>query len=287
MGASLIKFAGPGSVKDVDQTQGLITAYAASFDNRDADGDVIHKGAFAKTINERGPNGTGQIKMLFMHRFTEIIGRVLHLEEDDHGLLFRAKLLLGLQRAKDALVLYGADMFEHSVGIDVVLPENFRGGEIFEVKLFDVSPVTFGANDQTPLISVKATEDARHAFFEEEIAQIRQIRKAIKLDLSDEMLQDLETALVIREAKVRQFMKSLIEDQKPKAAGSGGEDTRDVLAGVLAHIKANPAPLSTKAGGDTLSPNATLAADGPQMEKWLREVLTNLQLSPCLIPPNS
>ena len=60
MGASLIKFAGPGSIKDVDQTQGIVTAYAAAFGNEDADGDVIHRGAFAKTIAERGPNGTGQ-----------------------------------------------------------------------------------------------------------------------------------------------------------------------------------------------------------------------------------
>lgn len=254
---SLIKFAGPGSIKDVDQTQGLITAYAASFDNRDADGDVIHKGAFAKTINERGPNGTGQIKMLFMHRFTEIIGKVLHLEEDDHGLLFRAKLLLGLERARDALVLYSADMFEHSIGIDVIVPENFRGGDIFEVKLFDVSPVTFAANDLTPLISVKSLA-VQPDFL---TGQIRKVRKMLALDLSDEMLEDLEIGLVVLEAQVGALVKSAMP---PKA------NHEDVLRDVLAHIKANPAPLSTKAD------KVTLAADGPQMEKWLRAVLTNL-----------
>ena len=257
---SLIKFAGPGSLKDVDQTQGLITAYAAAFGNRDADGDVIHRGAFAKTIAERGLNGTGQIKMLFMHSFREIIGKVLHLEEDDHGLLFRAKLLLGVQRARDALALYSADMFEHSIGIDVVLPENFRGGDIFEVKLFDVSPVTWGANDQTPLVSVKSLAGQPDYL----VGEIRKIRKALTLDLSDEMLKDLETGLALLEAQVGALVKSTVP---PKEEHAG------VLAGVLDHIKANPqAPLNLGAGA------ATSKGDGPQIEdRWLREILTNLR----------
>jgi len=260
VGASLIKFAGPDSLKDVDQTQGLVTAYAAAFGNRDADGDVIHKGTFAKTIAERGPNGTGQIKMLFMHSFREIIGKVLHLEEDDHGLLFRAKLLLGVQRARDALALYSADMFEHSIGIDVVLPENFRGGDIFEAKLFDVSPVTWGANSMTPTLSVKSLA-AQPDYL---TGEIRKIRKMLTLDLSDEMLRDLEVGLALLEAQVGTLVKSIVP---PK------EDQAGVLKGVLDHIKANPqAPLSTRAVNDTL------ADDGPQkQEEWLRAVLTNLQ----------
>ena len=267
MGASLIKFALPGSVKDVDRTQGVITAYAAAFDNVDADGDVIRPGAFAKTIRERGPAGTAQIKMLFMHRFTEIIGKVLHLEEDGHGLLFRAKLLLGLRRAQDALELYSHDMFEHSVGIDVILPERFRGGEILEAKLFDVSPVTFGANDQTPTISVKSLSSKPEYL----TGEIRKIRKALTLDLSDEMLQDLEIGLVVLEAQVGTLIKSITPHE---------EDNEAMLERILDHLTADsPAPLSTKAGETT-----TLAADRPQTEdaadpsgEWLRAVLTNLQ----------
>lgn len=274
MGASLIKFAGPGSLKDVDVTQGLITAYAAAFGNRDADGDVIHKGAFAKTINERGPNGTGQIKMLFMHRFSEIIGKVLHIEEDDHGLLFRAKLLLGVQRARDALALYSADMFEHSIGIDVVLPENFRGGDIFEAKLFDVSPVTWGANPETPTVSVKSLA-AQPDYLTGQIRKIRHALtknlKARTLDLSDETLEelekdasDLEVGLALLEAHVGSLVKSIIPPE---------DDNEAVLERVLEHLKASSsAPLGTKAA------EGTLAADGPQTEdEWLRAVLTNLQ----------
>lgn len=263
---SLIKFAVPGSLKDVDRTQGLITAYAASFDNLDADGDVIRPGAFAKTIRERGPAGTAQIKMLFMHRFTEIIGKVLHLEEDAHGLLFRAKLLLGLQRAQDALELYSADMFEHSVGIDVILPERFRGGEILEVKLFDVSPVTFGANDQTPTISVKSLSTEGDALG----SQIRKIRKALNLDLSDEMLADLEIGLVILEAQVGALVKSTQHFK---------DDNEETLQRVLAHLKADsPAPLNPEAAADPVSAKGTSTDDGPQTEdEWLHAVYTNLQ----------
>lgn len=264
MGGSLFKYS--TVVKDFDPVQGTITAYASAFGNEDSDGDTIFQGAFAKTIRERGPGGTQQIKMLLMHR--DLIGKVLHIEEDDFGLLFQAKLVMeDNPPAQKAFALYKADLFEHSVGIDVIRPERFRGGDILEVKLFDVSPVIWGANDQTPTVSVKS-------FFADPgliTGRLRKIRKAITFAESDEVAQsltdDLDTGLVLLDAQVAALA---------KIAFLPNVNNEDVLQGVLAHLKANPAPITSDAAAEK---TGTLDADTPQMEKWLREVLTNLRQS--------
>ncbi len=263
MGASLYKYS--TVVKDFDPVQGTITAYASAFGNKDFDGDTIFQGAYAKTISERGPNGTQQIKMLLMHQ--DLIGKVLRIEEDDFGLLFQAKLVLeDNPPAQKAFALYKADLFEHSVGIDVIRPEQFRGGDIFEVKLFDVSPVIWGANDQTPTVSVKS-------FFDEPdhiTGRIRKLRKAIDFAESDEVAvslnKDLDTGLALLEAQVAVLAKAAFLPQV---------DNENVLQGVLAHLKANPnAPITSDAAGQA----STSDAGTPQIkEKWLREVLTHLR----------
>ena len=42
-----------GEVKDVDTKKRVITGYLSGFDNKDYDGDIIVKGAFKKSIDER------------------------------------------------------------------------------------------------------------------------------------------------------------------------------------------------------------------------------------------
>ncbi|KKL23957.1 hypothetical protein LCGC14_2420180, partial [marine sediment metagenome] len=83
-----------GKADGVDPA-GYVEGYASAFDVIDHQGDVVRKGAFTKTIAERGP---GKIPLMAMHfarggDIAECVGVVTRLEEDDYGLKFRAEFL--------------------------------------------------------------------------------------------------------------------------------------------------------------------------------------------------
>ena len=53
-------------VKDVDTQTRRVKVMLSHFDNIDSDRDVIRKGAFAKSILERGPESTSNRKIQFL-----------------------------------------------------------------------------------------------------------------------------------------------------------------------------------------------------------------------------
>jgi hypothetical protein len=60
------------------------------------------------------------------------------------------------QRGVDALILYNEGVItEHSVGIDVLKRDEQDEAIILEARLWEYSAVTWGANPQTPTVSVK------------------------------------------------------------------------------------------------------------------------------------
>jgi len=148
------------SIKGIDEAKGVIEGYASAFDNIDSDGDVIIKGAFAKTITERGPMGKNQIFHLAQHNSTAILGKPLELFEDDYGLRFVSqisKTTLGM----DYLQLYLDGIInEHSIGFNTIKSDlEGRANVIKEVKLWEYSAVTWGANSETPTLSAKNAKE--------------------------------------------------------------------------------------------------------------------------------
>ncbi|MBA7576621.1 hypothetical protein ES708_18462 [subsurface metagenome] len=141
-------------VKEVDEEAGVFTGYAATFSDRpDSWGDIIDKGAFKKTLKEAG----NRVKILWNHFILEPIGKPLELAEDDKGLLVKGKLSLGVQRAKEVLSLMKDGVItELSIGYDP-MKETWQEGirHLQEIRLWDVSPVTFAANPEAVVLSVK------------------------------------------------------------------------------------------------------------------------------------
>ena len=163
------------SVSDVDEGQGIVTGYFSSFDTIDSDGDVIVKGAFAKTIKEMGPSGSNRIKHLINHDINQMPAKVLELNEDSFGLSFVSKAgshTLG----QDWLKMVKEGLFtEHSIGFKVVRSQKgeFKGERVnylAEIKLFEGSTVTWGANQFTPITGVKSLEDIISLFYKLEKA---------------------------------------------------------------------------------------------------------------------
>jgi HK97 family phage prohead protease len=152
-------------LKEVDAETGIFEGYGSTFAGEpDSYGDIVDKGAFAKTIQE----GAKRIKILWNHQTLEPIGKPIELREDDHGLYIKGKLSLGVQRAREVLALMKDGVInELSIGYDTIteaIVDKVR--HLKEVRLWDVSPVSFAACPTATIISVKKVEtltDAKEA----------------------------------------------------------------------------------------------------------------------------
>ena len=149
-------------VKEVNEEEGTFTGYAATFSKSpDSYGDIIDKGAFSKTLKEHGK----RVKILWNHNTMEPIGKPIEMSEDENGLLVKGKLSLGVQRAREVLSLMKDDVInEMSIGYDTIT-EKFDDAigskvrHLKEVKLWDVSPVTFAANPEATISGIKSELD--------------------------------------------------------------------------------------------------------------------------------
>jgi HK97 family phage prohead protease len=120
--------------------------YASTWDI-DQTNDIIHQGAFTKTIKEGMP--ANKIKVLWQH--DQPLGLPLEMHEDSTGLYVKgyvSKTSLG----DDALTLM-SDKVVNRMSIGFSIPQNKSNYDdqgvrnIFETKLFEFSPVTFPANE--------------------------------------------------------------------------------------------------------------------------------------------
>lgn len=141
-------------VKEIDEEEGTFTAYGATFsEHPDSYGDIIDPGAFKKTIKE----GKRRIKILWNHDTFEPIGKPIELSEDETGLLIKGKLSLGVQRAREVLSLMKDGIInEMSIGYNPIKEKMIDGvRHLQEIKLYDVSPVSFAANTEAVVLGVK------------------------------------------------------------------------------------------------------------------------------------
>lgn len=178
---------------NVDVDSRTISGYAAAFNSLDSDGDVIVKGAFTKTLLE---NGVGSIQPrifhLYQHDVKQVLGRPLVLKEDDYGLYFETKIAK-TSIGNDVLELYrNGTHNEHSIGFKTIKSTN-RGNynEISEVKLFEFSTVTFGANSNTPFTGFKSQFNTPESITE----QFELIEKMLKGEMTPDTISLLNIYL--------------------------------------------------------------------------------------------
>ena len=143
-----------GEIKDLDLKGRRVSMYLSSFDNIDSDGDVIVKGAYKRTLDNR----KDQIFFLNQHNWAQPHGKFDELTEDDYGLFGISNKLTDTTYSMDALKLYEAGIVkEHSVGFNTLQDEIKDGVRyIKEIKLYEGSNVTLGANSLTPFRGFKS-----------------------------------------------------------------------------------------------------------------------------------
>jgi len=157
----------PIKVKTDGMTDGEFIGYASVFGVKDTCGDVVQKGAFAKTLTDWDAKAV-PIPLLWGHNTADPdmnIGHVVAAEEDDHGLKVHGRLDVTNPKAAQTYKLLKSGRvnqmsFAYSITDGAyVMPESKTGDPFYSINsvdLYEVSVVPIGANQDTEILSVKS-----------------------------------------------------------------------------------------------------------------------------------
>lgn len=215
----------------VDLDKNEFEGYASTFGNRDLVGDIVERGAFAKTIQERFPKG--MVKVLWQHY--DPMGVPKHMEEDSKGLYVVAKVSKTNENHDRLQLMKDGVVDRLSIGYDVVKREvddsaKDRTVRLKELKLYEFSPVTFPANEEAVITGVKEME------LEGLLKRIPQLEQYIKAGHSlttasrqriEDAIKALQALLVTCEEPEKSTPKS---QEPPKIDGIDPEEFQSVLS---------------------------------------------------------
>lgn len=146
-------------VKSLEE-DGTFTGYASIFNYVDAHNDVVCRGAFEQSLDRWRKKGTWP-KMLWQHAHDQVVGVWTQMFEDEIGLYVVGKLLLDVEKAREAYTLLKTKAVDNlSIGFRQKRSIRGRFGTrdvtyLHEVDLMEVSLVTFAANDEARILDVK------------------------------------------------------------------------------------------------------------------------------------
>lgn len=213
-------------IKDISLEKREVAMYLSHFGNIDSDNDLLVKGCFKKSLQERGVESDTNRKIAFLryHDWSKPIGKFTRLEEDDYGLFAVGKLSTSTD-GNDALADYEEGVIrEHSIGFRYIADKikwiedsTLDAGGYYlvsEVALWEGSAVTFGANELTPVLDVSKSEN--------KIDIIQNISKELEIvhkslvsgKGSDERLYNLEMKAKFLNAQLTELAMKGIEVNK-------------------------------------------------------------------------
>lgn len=172
----------------------IISGLASTY-SKDLGRDRILRGAFKKTIEERftkriAAGKPPRVKVLWQHDQTIPIGKILVLEETKDGLYFEA-YISETQKGDECLTLVKDEVIhEMSIGFTITKEKPYDPKEkvqdIEEVKLYEVSPVTFPMNEEAEFGMKENMEELR-------------------LCIKNEVLEELKASLQEERSKEREM----------------------------------------------------------------------------------
>jgi HK97 family phage prohead protease len=177
-------------LKDLDETKGVVVAYANVYNFKDSDGDISAFGAFDKTVNENFK----RIRVLKDHNPTMMIGVPLAIDtKDSYGLLTTSKFNLNKSLGKDMFtdikLMHESGLnAELSIGYKVMQRDQKDKSIIKEYKLMEYSFLSsWGANQLSTVQDIKSIKS--------HYGLMELIQKSYDLDYSDERLRQIENLL--------------------------------------------------------------------------------------------
>jgi HK97 family phage prohead protease len=177
-------------LKELDESKGIVTAYANVYNVKDADGDISAYGSFEKTVNENFK----RIRVLKDHDPKQMIGVPLGIDtKDAYGLLttsqFNMNKPLGKDMFTDVKLMHESGLnAELSIGYRVMQRDQKDKSIIKEYKLMEYSFLSsWAANELSTVQNIKAIKS--------HYGLMELIQKSYDLDYSDERLRQIETLL--------------------------------------------------------------------------------------------
>jgi len=177
-------------LKELDETKGVVIAYANTYNFKDADGDISAFGSFEKTVSENFK----RIRVLKDHNPTMMIGVPLAIDtKDSYGLLTTSKFNLNKSLGKDMFtdvkLMHESGLnAELSIGYKVMQRDVKDKSIIKEYKLMEYSFLSsWGANQLSTVQDIKSIKS--------HYGLMELIQKSYDLDYSDERLRQIETLL--------------------------------------------------------------------------------------------
>ena len=177
-------------LKELDETKGVVTAYANAYNNVDSDGDISAFGSFDKSVSENFK----RIRVLKDHNPTMMIGVPLSINtKDNYGLLttsqFNMNKPLGKDMFTDVKLMHENGLnAELSIGYKVISRDQKNKNIINEYKLMEYSFLSsWAANELATVQDIKSIKST--------YGILELIEKAYNLDYSDNRLRQIETIL--------------------------------------------------------------------------------------------
>lgn len=183
-------------IKDFDEKQGIVKAYANAYGNEDSDKDISAKGSFNRTVK----NNFKRIRVLKDHNPTISLGVPLEINpEDDFGLLTTTKFNLNKEVSRDMftdiqLMKDNGLNAELSIGYNVLNRDEKNKSIITEYKLHEYSFLTsWAANELAIVQDIKGIKTT--------YGIIELIQKSYDLPYSDTRLKQIEKLLKALDSK--------------------------------------------------------------------------------------
>ncbi|HCR1107422.1 TPA: HK97 family phage prohead protease [Klebsiella aerogenes] len=149
----------PLQIKAVSDS-GEFEGYGSVFGVKDSYSDIVTAGAFSKSLDAWGQKG-GLPALLWQHKQDEPIGVYTEMREDANGLFVKGRLLIDddpLAKRAHAHMKAGS-LSGLSIGYSLKDYEYDKAKDAFmlkEIDLWEVSLVTFPANDEARISNVKS-----------------------------------------------------------------------------------------------------------------------------------
>ena len=201
-----------------DEVEGKVEAVFSVFNEVDSDGDVV----LPKSI--KSGHGDKGVAMVWGHDWKDVIGRG-EIVQDDHRATFKGQFIMDTQAGRDAFNTVKAmgDLQQWSFGYEVLDSEQglFQkdSGDIEvrylkDVKVWEVSPVLVGANQNTETVLVK-NQDTQ-----------KEVKQEVKEETGTRFNEDVDN-LLMRLSAVLKRAKELtaLRISKEKLLSEGSTDT--------------------------------------------------------------
>ena len=163
-----------------DDSKMTVSGYASIFGNLNSYGYTFDKGAFSGSLKDK------EIRFLFNHNHDFVIGKILDAFEDENGLFFKAEFLSGVQQSVEVYQMLKQGAINGvSIGF-VTISENSVNGIIHKTKvdLWEISIVTFPANDKATVQQVNTANDSTETLTDVKIValhnSVQQLSKSVK-----------------------------------------------------------------------------------------------------------